>query len=97
VDDIGRQPGEIFKGWEAIHRALLEAMKVLPRRTLSFMADRASDRIIRSNATYLLDWLDNRHRLPDWGWAFIRVKEGLRCAFRRTERVCGAGAGERGC
>ena len=82
MDDIGWQPGEIFKGWEAIHRALLDAMKVLPRRTLIFMADRASDRIIRSNARYLLDWLDNREGLPDWGWAFIRSQEGLRCALR---------------
>jgi hypothetical protein len=81
VDDIGWQPGEIFRGWEAIHRALLEAMKPLPRRTLAFMADRASDRIIRSNAAYLLDWLDNRESLPDWGWAFIRTKESLRCAW----------------
>ena len=82
MDDIGWEPGEVFKGWEAIHRALLEAMKVLPRRTLAFMADRASDRIIRSNAAYLLDWRDNRESLPDWGWALIRAKESLRCALR---------------
>ena len=82
MDDIGWEPGEIFEGWEAIHRALLDAMKLLPRQTLAFMADRASDRIIRSNAAYLLDWQDNRESLPDWGWAFIRTKEGLRSALR---------------
>jgi hypothetical protein len=82
VDDIGRQPGEIFEGWETVHRALLEAMKLLPRRTLAFMADRASDQIIRNSAIYVLDWQDNRERLPDWGWTLGRSKESLRCAVR---------------
>jgi hypothetical protein len=82
MDDAGWEPGEIFKGWEAIHRALLEAMRVLPPRTLAFMAGRASDGIIRRNAVYLLDWLDNRESLPDWGWAFIRAKESLRSALQ---------------
>jgi len=82
MDDMGWEPGENFEGWQAIHRALIEAMKALPRRTLVFMTDRASDRIIRDNASYLLDWLDNRESLPDWGWPFIREKESLRCALR---------------
>lgn len=78
MDDIGWLSGEIFEGWEAIHRALLEAMKVLPRRTLAFMANRASDQIIRNSAIYVLDWLDNREVLPDWGWFHRPSAERLR-------------------
>jgi hypothetical protein len=85
VDDMAWQPGEIYEGWEAIHRALLEAMKLLPRQTLAFMASRASDKIIRSSAAYVLDWRDNRESLPDWGWALGRQREGLRCSSGISE------------
>jgi hypothetical protein len=85
VDDIGWQPGEIFRGWEAIHRALLDAMKTLPRQALAFMADRGADRIIRDNAAHVLDWKDNRHVLPDFGWSLARSEERHRCS---DEWVC---------
>jgi hypothetical protein len=73
-------PGKIYEAWKEFHRALLEAMKPLPRPTLAFLASRANDQIIRSNAADILDWLDNRMNLPDWGWALGRQREGLRCA-----------------
>jgi hypothetical protein len=76
------QPGDIYKGWQAIHRALLEAMKLLPRQTLAFMASRASDAIIRDNAAHVLDWRENRHLLPDWGWSVGRNRGRHRCGSR---------------
>jgi hypothetical protein len=79
------QSGEIFKGWEAIRSALLEAMKTLPRQTLAFMANRGTDAIIRDNAAQVLDWKDNRHVLPDWGWWLSNNKERHRCS---GECVC---------
>jgi hypothetical protein len=32
------EPGQIYWAWAQIHRALLEAMKPLPRQTLAFLA-----------------------------------------------------------
>jgi hypothetical protein len=66
---------QIYKAWEQIYRALLEAMKPLPRPTLAFFANNAADGIIRSQAAQVLDWRENRHGLPDWGWALCRDKE----------------------
>jgi hypothetical protein len=83
--DMAWQPGEIYKGWEAIHHALLDAMKLLPRQTLAFMANRASDAIIRDNAAHVLDWKENRHVLPDWGWWLSGSKERHR---RSGEWAC---------
>jgi hypothetical protein len=81
--------GEIYRGWEQIHHALLEVMKTLPRGTLRFMADRASDGIIRNTAAYILDWRDHRHVLPDWGWSLVDKERHRRscdwnCAVSRA-------------
>jgi hypothetical protein len=43
-------------------------MKELPHETLQFLAFRAADPIIRHKAAEVLDWLENRKTLPDWGW-----------------------------
>jgi hypothetical protein len=75
---------QIYQAWEQIHRALAEAMKPLPRQTLAFLIDRASDGIIRAHAAEVLDWQENRHCLPDWGWRVCRIQESLR---RRTEQL----------
>jgi hypothetical protein len=61
-------PGEIYKAWDKIHHALYEVMKQLPHETLQFMAFRAADPIIRNSAATVLDWLNNRDTLPDFGW-----------------------------
>ena len=84
MDDQMWGPGQIYRAWEQIHRALLEAMKPLPRQTLVFLANRASDRIVRLQAVELLDWRDNRHVLPDFGWRVCRREEHLRW---RPERL----------
>jgi hypothetical protein len=72
-------PGEIYKAWEKIHVALKEAMKELPPESLRFLAFRAADPIIRQTAAQVLDWLNNRERLPDWGWFSRPSDERLRC------------------
>jgi hypothetical protein len=46
---------------------VFEAMKELPRESLQFLAFRAADPIIRHKAAEVLDWLDKRETLPDWG------------------------------
>jgi hypothetical protein len=72
-------PGEIYEAWERIHHVLVEAMKELPRETLQFLAFRAADPIIRIRAAEVLDWLNNREALPDWGWFALSREERLRC------------------
>jgi hypothetical protein len=76
---MGWHPGEIYKAWEKIHWSLSDAMKELPRESLQFLAFRAADPIIRNKAAELLDWLDNREVLPDWGWFHRPSAERLRC------------------
>ena len=72
-------PGRDLRAWEKINHSLCEVMKRLPRETLQFLAFRATDSIIRQKAAEVLDWLDNRDVLPDWGW-FTRLDvERLRC------------------
>ena len=70
--------GQVYQAWEQIYRALLEAIKPMPRQTLLFLANRASDRIISFQAAQVLDWQDNRHVLPDWGWFTHAREERLR-------------------
>jgi hypothetical protein len=77
MDDVW-ELGQIYRAWEQINRALSEAIKPLPRQTLLFLAARASDGIIRAHAAEVLDWRDNRHLLPDWGWAVCDTHERLR-------------------
>jgi hypothetical protein len=43
-------------------------MKTLPRERLQFLAFRASDAIIRQAAANVITWLENRDRLPEFGW-----------------------------
>jgi hypothetical protein len=69
-------PGELYRAWERIHQALSQAMKELPRESLQFLAFRAADPIIQRKAAEVLDWLNNREALPDWGWF---VRPGLEC------------------
>ena len=71
-------PGEIYRSWEKIHHALSEAMKELPRESLQFLALRAADPIIRHAASNVLTWLDNRDKLPEFGWFCGWPKERLR-------------------
>jgi hypothetical protein len=59
VDDETWHPGQIYEAWGEIHRALHEAMTPLPPHTLAFLAERASDRIIRDKAAEVLDRLDS--------------------------------------
>jgi hypothetical protein len=54
-------------------------MRELPRESLQFLAFRAADPIIRQTAAEVLDWLNNRERLPDWGWFGRPSEERLRC------------------
>lgn len=72
-------PGEIYTAWEKIHRSLYETMKQLPRESLQFLAFRAADPIIQHTAAEVLDWLNNREILPDWGWFGQTGAERLRC------------------
>ena len=83
-------PNQIYHAWEQIHRALAEAMKPLPRQTLGFLASRASDGIIRAQAAQILDWRDNRHVLPDWGWLVGANKERHRGSSDWNCDVCRA-------
>lgn len=76
---MGWQPGEIYKAWDEINRSLCEVMKKLPRETLQFLAFRATDSIIRHKAAEVLDWLNNRDALPDWGWFAQADARRLRC------------------
>jgi hypothetical protein len=83
--------GEIYRAWEQIHHALREAIKPLPRQALVFLANRASDEIIRSQAAEVLDWRDNCRALPwSWGWSLSGNKERHRgscdwvCAVSRA-------------
>ena len=71
-------PGEIYKAWDKIHHALYEVMKQLPHESLQFMAFRAADPIIRNSAATVLDWLNNRDTLPDFGWFAPAGPERLR-------------------
>ena len=71
-------PGEIYRAWEKIHHALYEVMKELPHETLQFLAFRASEPIIRSAAAAVLDWINNRDKLPDFGWFTQAGEERLR-------------------
>ena len=73
-------PGEIYTAWDKINHALNEAMKDLPPESLQFLAFRATDSIIRQKAAEVLDWLDHRDFLPDWGWFTHARGERLRCA-----------------
>ena len=83
--------GQIYQAWQQIHRALLEAMKPLPRQTLLFLANRASDGIIRVHAREVIDWQTNRHFLPSWGWWLAaREKERHRCFRGRIYGISGA-------
>jgi hypothetical protein len=59
VDDMAWHPGQIYEAWGEIHRALHEAMTPLPPEMLAFLAERASDRIIRDKAAEVLDRLDS--------------------------------------
>jgi hypothetical protein len=86
MDEGAWHPGHIYRAWEQINRALLEAMKPLPRQTLVFLATRSSEGIIRDKAAHVLAWLDNRDSLPDWGWFIGYDKEGHRCS---REWICG--------
>jgi hypothetical protein len=72
-------PGEIYKAWEEIHCSLYAAMRELPRESLQFLAFRAADSIIRQTASDVLDWLNNRDALPDWGWRSQAGVRRLRC------------------
>jgi hypothetical protein len=72
-------PGELYRAWERIHQALYQAMKELPRESLQFLAFHAADAIIQRTAAGVLDWLNNRETLPDWGWFAPVGMEGLRC------------------
>jgi len=90
VDERAWHPGDIYKAWGEIHRSLHDAMKRLPRESLQFFAFRASDGIIRQAASEVLDWLENRDTLPDWGWFGAQTEERLR---RGRDQVCGVGAG----
>jgi hypothetical protein len=72
-------PGEIHKAWDEINQSLCEVMKQLPRETLQFLAFRATDSIIRHKAAEVLDWLENRGVLPEWGWFLSTSGERLRC------------------
>jgi hypothetical protein len=74
-------PGDIYRAWDDIHHALNETMKELPRESLQFLAFRAADPIIRHKAAEVLDWLNNREALPDWGWFTQTREERLRCQF----------------
>jgi hypothetical protein len=85
MDEGAWHLGRIYEAWEQIHRALLEAMKPLPRQTLVFLANRATERMVRVQAAELLDWQDNRDNLPDWGWSVARSEERPR---RRGGRFC---------
>jgi len=69
-------PGHIFSAWEQVHKAVVEVLKEQHRRTLEFLAVEARERIVRESACEVLDWLSNRHLLPDWGWTLC--KERLR-------------------
>jgi len=72
-------PGEIYRAWAKIHHGLYGAMKELPVESLRFLSLRASDAIIRNAASDVLDWRNNRERLPDWGWFTPNREERLRC------------------
>jgi hypothetical protein len=72
-------PGDIYRAWDEINHSLVAVMKQLPRETLQFLAFRAADPIIRQKASEVLDWLDNRSALPDWGWFVPAGVESLRC------------------
>ena len=75
MDEPIWQPSQIYSAWEQIYQALLEAIKPLSRQALVFLANRASDGIIRRQAALVLDWRENRHVLPDFGWALGGSKE----------------------
>jgi len=72
-------PGDIYRAWDEINHSLCAVMKQLPRETLQFLAFRATDPIIRQKAAEVLDWLNNRDVLPDWGWFARPNAERLRC------------------
>lgn len=55
MDERSWHSGRIFEAWEQIHSALNEAMEALPLETLAFLAERASDRIIRDAAADALN------------------------------------------
>jgi len=89
MDDMWH-PGHIYKAWEEINHALLEVMKRFPRQTLEFLVNRASDGIVRAQAAHVLDWLENRHSLPDWGWAYGLDGACLRCPREEAHGISGA-------
>jgi hypothetical protein len=76
---MGWHPGEIYTAWEKIQQSLYETMRELPRESLQFLAFGAADPIIRHTAAGVLDWLNNREVLPDWGWFAPVGMERLRC------------------
>ena len=83
-------PSDVYRAWDEINHGLVAVMKQLPAETLQFLAFRASDPIIRQKAAEVLDWLNNRDVLPDWGWFAAHDEEPLR---RRTDARRGAAAG----
>jgi hypothetical protein len=87
MDEGAWHSGHIYEAWTQINRAVLEVMKRLPRQTLAFMAHRASDAIIRDGARHILDWRENRHVLPDWGWSVGEDKERPRSSMGRMFAV----------
>ena len=77
MDDETWHLGKIFEAWDQIHRALYEAMSPLPPQTLAFLAERASDRIIRDKAAGVLDDLagedeDAAAKADEWRRLFRR-------------------------
>jgi hypothetical protein len=83
VDDMTWHPGKIYEAWEAIYQSLHETMKTFPRESLQFLAFRgASDSVVRYAASNVLTWLDNRDKLPGFGWFSGRPKGHLRCGLR---------------
>lgn len=72
-------PGKIYEAWEKINHSLCEVMKQLHPETLQFLAFRATDSIVRDKAAEVLDFLENRDVLPEWGWFLPYGGEHLRC------------------
>jgi hypothetical protein len=69
-------PGDLYDGWDKIRHSVCEAMKHLPQETLRFMSFRATDAIIHQSASEVLDWLEHRDELPEFGW-FVPPVRGL--------------------
>lgn len=75
MEERSWQPGMIFEAWDVIHRALEGAITPLPPQTLAFLAERASDQIIRNKAAQALDSIEGAHKSA----------EDLRGQFRQPE------------